>query len=244
MKATTTVPAGEPAARDGGGSLRDGAEIRRLARAEGLMPAISRLHGAVLGDALPCGPGGHAVVPAELADGCPSLWAGGAVVPRDREKETVLHTLEVPEGGTVVALRCEGSARGETHPRWVLGLAWLRWGLSERLLDACLEYLGSRSAGDAKLLHQQMVKGRVADALIEHLEIGAMLDGPQPPGPEPLGASALAHLHEQITAADRMLLRLLGASSFLAAGPGQTARISELIADVYTGPARDGGEDA
>jgi hypothetical protein len=32
-----------------------------------------------------------------------------------------------------------------------------------------------------------------------------------------------------------MLLRLLGAAGFLADGPGQAARASELIADVYFG---------
>ena len=56
--------------------------------------------------------------------------------------------------------------------------------------------------------------------------------------PGDLDDGVLAALNAQITETDRMLLRLLGAVSFLADGPGQVARVSELIADVYFGPAR------
>jgi hypothetical protein len=59
-----------------------------------------------------------------------------------------------------------------------------------------------------------------------------MLDGA---APGDLDGTVLTGLNAQITGTDRMLLRLLGAAGFLADGPGQAARASELIADVYFG---------
>jgi hypothetical protein len=66
----------------------------------------------------------------------------------------------------------------------------------------------------------------VADVLIEQLEVHAALTGMDAPG--------LAHLHQQITVADRALLRLLGAAGFLADGAGETAYRSEVLAEAYT----------
>ena len=41
------------------------------------------------------------------------------------------------------------------------------------------------------------------------------------------------YVHARLTQADRTTLRLLGASGFLADGPGQVAYLSELLADAY-----------
>ncbi|MPY58073.1 DUF2786 domain-containing protein [Streptomyces spongiae] len=198
---------------------------RRTARHDGLVPALSLLYETVCdGGAPPRGPGGHVVAPVGIA---------GAVTGE------VLATLTV-EDGTVIASRSRAEPpSGSTTPwaAWALGVTCLRFGLSERLLDAALAHLGGRTVGDAKLLHQQMVKGGVAEAVIEQLEIATMLEGATPGD---LDDNVLTGLNAQITETDRMLLRLLGAVSFLADGPGQVARVSELIADVYFGPARAG----
>ena len=196
---------------------------RTTARRDGLVPALTLLCETV-GDGGPSrGPGGHMVVPAGVAG------AGTG---------DVVTTLTV-EDGTVVALRSRAEPPGGSTPwaAWALGMTCLRFGLSERLLDAVLAHLGGRTVGDAKLLHQQMVKGGVAEAVIEQLEIETMLAGATPGD---LDDGVLSGLNAQITRTDRMLLRLLGAVSFLADGPGQVARVSELIADVYFGPARAG----
>jgi hypothetical protein len=199
---------------------------RTTARRDGLVPALTLLCETVGDGGPPRGPGGHVVVPAGVA---------GADI------GDVVTTLTV-EGGTVVALRSRAEPGGSMTARreraaWALGLTCLRFGLSERLLDAVLAHLGGRTVGDAKLLHQQMVKGGVAEAVIEQLEIETMLAGATPGD---LDDGVLAGLNAQITETDRMLLRLLGAVSFLADGPGQVARVSELIADVHFGPARAG----
>jgi hypothetical protein len=197
---------------------------RRTARHDGLVPALALLCETVCDGAPPPGPGGHVVAPAGVA---------GADTGDFMTTNTV-------EDGIIVALRsrAEPPSVSET-PRaaWALGVTCLRLGLSERLLDAVLAHLGDRTVGDAKLLHQQMVKGGVAEAVIEQLEIATMLAGATPGD---LDDGVLAGLNAQITETDRMLLRLLGAVSFLADGPGQVARVSELLADVYFGPARAG----
>jgi hypothetical protein len=195
---------------------------RRTARHDGLVPALALLCETVCDGVPPRGPGGHVVAPADVA---------GA------DTGDVLATMTV-EGGTIVASRCRAeppSVSRTPWAAWALGVTCLRLGLSERLLDAVLAHLGGRTVGDAKLLHQQMVKGGVAEAVIEQLEIETMLTGATPGD---LDDDVLAGLNAQITETDRMLLRLLGAVGFVADGPGQVARVSELIADVYFGPAR------
>ncbi|GAA3793415.1 hypothetical protein [Streptomyces chiangmaiensis] len=197
---------------------------RRTARHDGLVPALALLCETVCDGAPPRGPGGHVVALAGVA---------GA------DAGEVVTAMRV-EDGNIIALRsrAEPPSVSETPwAAWALGVTCLRFGLSERLLDSVLAHLGGRTVGDAKLLHQQMVKGGVAEAVIEQLEIATMLAGA---APGDLDDGVLAGLNAQITETDRMLLRLLGAVSFLADGPGQVARVSELIADVYFGPARAG----
>lgn len=197
---------------------------RRTARHDGLVSALALLCETVCDGAPPRGPGGHVVAPAGVI---------GA------DTGDVVTTITV-EDGTVVALRSRAeppSVSRTSWAAWALGVTCLRLGVSERLLDAVLAHLGGRTVGDAKLLHQQMVKGGVAEAVIEQLEIATMLEDAVPGD---LDDAVLAGLNAQITETDRMLLRLLGAVSFLADGPGQVARVSELMADVYFGPARAG----
>ncbi len=178
---------------------------RSTAREQGVAPALLVLRSALAPGELPCGPDGHAVVPAQLV--------------ADRGEAS--RAAELP-GGCVLVLRGNGTA---VSPEWAISLVWLRFGLSEALLDACLAYLGSRRSGESTLLQQQMVQGTLAEALTEHLEIGAEL----------AGSPHVEHLHQKITQVDRSLLRLLGASSFLLGGPGEVADISELLACAYAG---------
>lgn len=196
--------------------------VRRTARENGLAQALTVLSGEALPGVLPCGPGGHAVVPAAVAATAGRIWQDGREYDRAAGEEEVLR-----RGGPLVALRHRpgGPAGIVDHGGWTLGLVWLRLGLSEGLLDACVRYLDSRACGDSTVLRQQMVKGAVADVLIEQFEVHAVLTG--------VDAPDLAHTHRQITVADRALLRLLGASGYLADGAGETAYLSEVLAEAY-----------
>jgi hypothetical protein len=197
--------------------------VRRTARENGLVPALTELCAEALPGVLPCGPAGHAVVPAVVDATAERIWQDGRVYHRATGEEEVLR-----RGGPLVALRHRpgGDADIVGHGGWALGLVWLRLGLSESLLDACVRYLDSRACGDSTVLRQQLVKGAVADVLIEQLEVHAVLTGVDAPDP--------AHLHQQITVADRALLRLLGAGGYLAGGAGETAYRSEVLAEAYT----------
>jgi hypothetical protein len=210
------------------------ARCHRTARQDGLAAALTALRSAVLPGLLPCGPGGHAVVPQEIAAGSAKVWLDGVVVDRNVGAESTVDTVELP-GGAVVLLRHEvlpGAAGGD-RDAWALGLVWLRLGLSEELRETAMRYLNGRRTGSSTLLQQQMVKSTVADGLIEHLEVRAVLTGA---APGDLPESSLNHLHEQVTRADRALVRLLGASGYLTGGPGQVAHLSELLAEAYVRP--------
>lgn len=186
-----------------------GVEIRDRAREQGVLAALELLNRSTATE-FPRGPGGHAVVPE------PQVQVTAAV-------EVAL------DGGSLVALRAADVPESADEPssEWQLGLVWLRLGISERLLENCLDYLGGRTAGGTPLLVQQMVRGQLAEARGDQIEVELMLaQGALP--------SLLADLHERITRTDRSLCRLLGASSVVETGPGQEAYASELLADVYS----------
>ncbi|MGD3112002.1 hypothetical protein [Streptomyces sp. YGL11-2] len=152
------------------------------------------------------GAGGHALVPR------------GAVPTGAAE----LCSFILPDG-EVVAIKGAEPADASS----ALGLVWLRLGLSEALRDEVMRHLHGR-----RLLRHQMVKSDIADGLLEHLEVRAALTGA---GPGDLAGAELDRLHARITTADRMLVRLLGASGYLSDGPGQTIHVSGLLADVHQG---------
>lgn len=206
------------------------ATCRRTARGEGLAPALAVLCAHALPEFLPCGPLGHAMVPTELAVAADRVWLAGTVFTRSAGAETTLAR------GAVVVLRHVPGGSGsqaDSGEQWRTGLVWLRLGLSERLLDDCVAYLGDRQCGDASLLRQQLVMGSLADAVIVHQEIRAVLTDLDAVG---LLSDTTTYLHRQLTATDRALLRLLGASGFLTGGPGEAAYLSELLADVHAEP--------
>ncbi|GIJ79436.1 Acyl-CoA dehydrogenase, C-terminal domain [Micromonospora phaseoli] len=125
--------------------------------------------------------------------------------------------------------------RGGTDSRpagWVLGLTWLRLGVSQWLLDQARTYLAGRTSGGVPLIQQQLVQGSLAEAVTEQQGVVAVLDALESAGDE-LSPSLAAHLHRQITDTDRMSLRLLGAGGFLSDGPGGIAHLSELLADAH-----------
>jgi hypothetical protein len=214
------------------------AGCHRLARVEGLAPALALLRAAVLPGLLPCGPAGHAVVPADVVFG-DGIWLDG--VTSDRAGSgTQLGGFDLPGGRVAVhQFSCAVGGAVDEHERaaWALGLVWLRLGLSEALRETCLRYLRTRRTGDSVLVRQQLVKGALAEAVANHLEIRAVLIGAGAGG---LPYPALSELHARITMTDRAQLRLLGASGFLVGSPGEVAHVSELVADAYrTGSAHE-----
>src|SRR6185295_9686011 len=138
---------------------------------------------------------------------------GLAVLPAGFVSMAGLAAFDLP-GGRVEIVRWNGVP---ADPSWSLGVLWIRLGLSEALRDSCVRYLRDRRTGDSTLLQQQLVKGTLADALAEQLEIRAVLTGLAPRDVTP---TLVNGLNRQVTHADRTLLRLLGATSMLLGGPG------------------------
>jgi len=186
-----------------------------LARRDGPVAALAELYRAVPAGAVLVGPAGHAVRPGP---------AGPA--------EAVVTPEPLRRAGLVVVRARPASARPDpaTYRCWLVGLSWLRLGVSAGLLDAARGHLSGRLAGRQPLLHQQLVKGELADAVIEQLDLRAGLAGLDLDRP---AGDRLADLHRRITGTDRAVLRLLGAAGFTVDGPGLAGYLSELLADVY-----------
>lgn len=134
-------------------------------------------------------------------------------------------------------------------------LPWLRLGLSEWLRDRTVERLRARRSGETTVLLQQMVRGQLAEAVSEHLELAALLSLTDSEG-DPEGDAVDPHtwagdpgrpdplrIHRRITDTDRLLLRCFGAAGFEHGGVGEQVLMSERLVDVfgvprYTVPAR------
>ncbi|GAA3283563.1 hypothetical protein Dvina_38575 [Dactylosporangium vinaceum] len=217
----------------------NGPETRAAAREKGVVAGLLSLGASLLPDALPCGPGGHALVPAEMAAAAQEVWCNGRRASRSA-------AVEIPvvggpwADGDLVAMRVTvpvGVAQAPAVPAgaWRTGLLWLRLGLSEGLRRACVQYLAARRTGTSgTLLQQQLVRAALAEAVAIHIEVDATLRGAQE---DVMSDADTQYLHAGLTRADRELSRLLGASGYLIGSAGETAYLSEVLAEVYCGTA-------
>lgn len=174
-------------------------ECRRVAREQGVAPALKLLRTRRRNGAIAAVPAGE-------------LPAG----------TEVLREADLPGGAVVFARGLPDAPAGPE-------LLWVRLGLSQGLLDECLQYLGERRSGEESLLRKQMVQDCLATALNGQLAVEADLlatDGTVPP-------ARVRYLHQLLSDVDRKLLGLLGAKGFLAGGPGEVADVSELLASVH-----------
>ncbi|MFF8726184.1 hypothetical protein ACF073_06790 [Streptomyces sp. NPDC015171] len=214
------------------------------AASHGLGAALTLLHGVLGPGTLAGGISGHAVAPLEVARTAHRVWTGERYVdlPSHRRQEAGPVVLD---GSGLTTLRWEprqpderpGTPAARDWERgWGTALAWVRLGHSRRLFGLATAHLGQRTSAGSPLLRRQLVQGSVADAVVEHLEIESALTAA---GSAALTGAGLGHWHDRLTAVDRLLLRLLGAGGYTAAGPGRAAYASELLSDVYVRP-RDG----
>jgi hypothetical protein len=184
--------------------------IHDLARDDGLIVGLRALTEELAPDGVPFGPAGHAVVP-----------SGATAAGRARRLLTI--TIDAD---AVHAMKA--TVFDPTPEAWLIGVSWLRLGASRQLLRQATAHVTERTVGTERLIQQQMIKGMIAEALTEQLEAEALLDGRTDP-------AVLIEANARIQTADRMLLRLLGASGFQAGLPSHTCWVSELLADAYIG---------
>lgn len=231
---TTRPPAGAPvAAAPPGGPARDREEAyREAAYRDGPVAALLLLHGATGPGVLPAGPGGHVFVPREIEATCDRHQT--LLGPRPRGGGTGEHRLGhvTVYGRELTALRVDGSGPPAGEPDgWATGLAWLRLGLAERLVDRVTAHLGGRTVQRTVTLNLPLVRAMLADAVAGTTECRALLKA----APAPY---TLRRVHRSLDETGRTCLHLFGAAGFLAAGPGSEVRVSELLADTYA-PAAD-----
>ncbi|MGW2176088.1 hypothetical protein ACWC1C_36720 [Streptomyces sp. NPDC001705] len=138
--------------------------------------------------------------------------------------------LERPDGPD----RSDGLERSngpDRSGRWAGdAVLWLRLGLAQHLMAAVLDHLGERSFGDTPLVRLPATKSALAEVAVTLLETESNLRGAPADGPDD---ATLLLLHQQVTTVDDTLLRLLGANGLTSSGPGVTAHVSRLLADLY-----------
>ena len=128
-----------------------------------------------------------------------------------------------------------GVDRSEPDPADVLdrfadGLLDLHRDLLRQGIAHAVEHLNSRTSGDTTLLDRQLVQASLADVAIEVRESEAL---------RPHDAATRWRAHQGLVQAGRLLLTLLGASSFLVSGPGGDLHLAEVTGNVYLHPGEE-----
>ncbi|MFF9625769.1 acyl-CoA dehydrogenase family protein [Streptomyces griseosporeus] len=174
---------------------------------------------------------------AAALDGFDPTAAPGPVtaVPSDwvtPDSEVLPH--RVAEATGISFVRCAGAPPAGPEALTAVGvlIAAARLGATQRLLEHAVEHLSGRTSGGEPTIRKQLVLGTVADVLTGLEALRAQLRV------QAHAAASVADVHDQITALDWETAKLLGASGFLADGPGRTAHVSQLVANCWV--ARDG----
>ena len=118
-----------------------------------------------------------------------------------------------------------------TADRFADGLLDVHRDLVRRTIDHAMRHLDSRTSDGGTLLSKQQVQATLADVAMELWECEAA------PAADRRQRWAV---HQRLTTAARDLLRLLGASGFLADSPGRDLHLAEVVGNVYLHP---GAED-
>ncbi|KUN00458.1 hypothetical protein AQI95_34755 [Streptomyces yokosukanensis] len=204
--------------------------LRDTARCEGPRSALLAFHRQAGPHTLVCGPAGHVLAPQELVADATQVTMAGRTSARVPARERDLTSALLARLGLAAfhfphpqhADRCADDA-----------VLWLRLGLTQHLMGAVLAHLGERTVGDTALLRQPTTKSALAEVAVALLEAESGLRDAAADGPDD---TTLRLLHRQLTTSDEALLKLLGANGLTAAGPGATAYVSQVLADLYAPP--------
>lgn len=104
------------------------------------------------------------------------------------------------------------------------------------VLAGALVRLDQRVSEGSNLLNRQLVQGTVADVALALSEADDLL---ALPGRDD---RRRARIHRRLTAAGRTALKLYGASSFAAEGPGRLLHLAELLGNTYLHPGEPDAE--
>jgi hypothetical protein len=127
---------------------------------------------------------------------------------------------------------------GATADRFARGLLDLHHELLRETLRHVIEHLAGRTSDGASLLSMQLVQGQLAD-----IALRLSADDAMPPQRRDADCPARWRTHQRQVAIGRSLLRLLGASGFLADGPAGDLHLAEVTGNVYLHPETEDADD-
>lgn len=133
--------------------------------------------------------------------------------------------------GLAVTRTQPGPACGGHAGEFAHGLLSLHQELLENVLRQVMRHLEGRTSGGTTLASKDLIRGQLADIGIRLTEAREIIARPRDSGPQ-----AGWRLHLRHVAAGRLLLLLLGASGFLADGPGRDLHLAEVTGNVYLHP--------
>lgn len=119
--------------------------------------------------------------------------------------------------------------------QFAIGLLAMHRELLRKTLRHALCHLDGRTSGGTTLLSRQLVQGQLAD-----VAMALSVEEAMPPARREADPPARWRSHQRMVAAGRELVRLLGASGFLADGPAGDLYLAEVAGNVYLHP---GGRD-
>nr|MDT0658199.1 hypothetical protein [Micromonospora sp. DSM 115978] len=142
--------------------------------------------------------------------------------------------------GLAVADATPESAYGEgpAADRFADGLLHVHRELLAATLTHTLRHLESRTSGGTTLLAKQLVAGQLADIAMRLAEDEAV-----PAARRHHTRAARWRCHLRLVGIGRDLLRLLGASGFVAVGPARDLHLAEVTGNVYLHPDTETAHD-
>ncbi|BCJ61922.1 hypothetical protein [Micromonospora endophytica] len=142
--------------------------------------------------------------------------------------------------GLAVAEATPESAFGEgpAADRFAAALLTAHRELLDATIAHALRHLEGRTSGDTTLLAKQLVAGQLADVALRLAEDAAV-----PEAHRHADRDARWRCHLRLVDIGRDLLRLLGASGFLADGPAGDLHLAEVLGNVYLHPDTEYADD-
>jgi hypothetical protein len=164
-------------------------------------------------------------------------WAAPDAVVSSPDGWAVASARRLPDGspvtgssGALVAVRGETLVAGPAQDGFCDALVRLHRQVLRDVLDGAVTHLGERDSEGAGLLNRQLVRGAVADVALTLSETQALLDLPEGT------VERRRRVYRDLVAAGRTALKLYGARSFMAEGPGRLIYLTELLGNTYLDP--------
>lgn len=127
---------------------------------------------------------------------------------------------------------------GRAADRFAAGLLEIHRELLRQVLEQAMRHLDGRSSAGSSLLSMQMVEGQLAD-----IAMAVNADEAVPAGLRDRDRHSRWRSHLRLVAAGRQLVRMFGASGFLADGPGADLYLAEVTGNVYLHPELEDDDD-